>query len=227
MPDPHISPSPSGSRPRFRTVGDVETAVFRLGRDARPHAGTAPRQTPAGVVIVGAAGSGKDTLVDFIRADFDVTPIGFADPLRSFVAEMLGAGKHRTVAQALGDVVWAADPDAFVRRAQHRALQVGRYIITDARLPEELSAFPEALTIGLDAPASLRAARLAARDGAAYQSLGHVTETRVPALLAQSQVRLMNDGPDLSSFRALYQTALYPRLREHFHGARLASAPSP
>lgn len=176
----------------------------------------------AGVIIVGAAGSGKDTLVAWIREDFGATPIGFADPIRRFLRVLLGAGKHRAAAQAIGDAVRAADPDAFVRLAQHRAARVRRYVITDARLPRELSAFPDALRIGLDAPADLRAQRLAARDGAGYQPLSHATETHVPTLLTQCAVRLVNDGPDLASFRRLYETALYPRLVDHFRAAPVA-----
>ena len=179
-----------------------------------------------GLIIVGAAGSGKDTLVGWIRDDFGVTPIGFADPIRVFLRLLLGPGKHRAAAQAIGDAVRAADPLAFVRLAQRRAHRSRRFVITDARLPQELAAFGDALRIGLDAPADLRAQRLAIRDGAAYQPLAHATETQVPALLAQCQVRLVNDGPDLASFRRLYNTQLYPILVTHFGKARLAF-PSP
>lgn len=175
-----------------------------------------------GLIIVGAAGSGKDTLVGWIRNDFGVTPIGFADPIRVFLRLLLGPGKHRATAQAIGDAIRAADPLAFVRLAQRRAHRSRRFVITDARLPQELAAFGEALRIGIDVPESFRAERLAARDGAAYQPLAHATETQVPALLAQCQVRLVNDGPDLASFRRLYETALYPVLVHYFRAAPAA-----
>jgi len=49
----------------------------------------------AGVILVGAAGSGKDTVGAWIARDFGDTQLGFADPLRIFVAELLGPGKRR------------------------------------------------------------------------------------------------------------------------------------
>ena len=178
----------------------------------------------SGVLIVGAAGAGKDTLAGWIQEDFGTRPIGFADPLRLFLRALLGPGKHREAAQAIGDVIRAADPDAFVRLARRRAARTRRYVITDARLPRELAAFPEALTIGLSAPAEIRAARLARRDGSRYQPLNHVTETWVETLLTQCDVVLVNDEPGLETFHTRYEAEVLPRLAAHFTQRVTASA---
>lgn len=175
----------------------------------------------SGVLIVGAAGAGKDTLAGWIQEDFGARPIGFADPLRLFLRVLLGPGKHREAAQTIGDVIRSVDPDAFVRLARHRAARARRYVITDARLPRELAAFPDALTIGLAAPPAVRAARLAQRDGSAYQPLHHVTETWVDTLLAQCDVVLVNDEAGLEAFHARYEAEVLPQLAAHF--TRLAT----
>lgn len=176
----------------------------------------------SGIIIVGAAGSGKDTLAAWIARDFGTTPIGFADPIRAFVQDLLGPGKHRATAQAIGDAVRAADPEAFIRRAHERAAQVARYLITDARLPAELAAFPDALSIGLVCPAAVRARRLAARDGPGFQPLNHWTETAVDALIARCALQMHNDTPSLDTFEQAYTQALKPLLTWHF-----ADAPTP
>ncbi|MGC8489529.1 MAG: hypothetical protein ACP5QO_15115 [Clostridia bacterium] len=170
----------------------------------------------SGVLIVGAAGAGKDTLAGWIQEDFGTRPIGFADPLRLFLRVLLGPGKHREAAQAIGDIVRGVDPDAFVRLARHRAARAQRYVITDARLPRELAAFPEALTIGLAASPLVRAGRLARRDGAVCQPLHPVTETWVDTLLTQCDVVLRNDAPGLETFYARYEAEVVPRLAAHF-----------
>jgi adenylate kinase family enzyme len=182
----------------------------------------------AGVLIVGAAGAGKDTLAGWIQEDFGTRPIGFADPLRLFLRILLGPGKHREAAQAIGDVVRAGDPEAFVRLARRRAARARRYVITDARLPRELAAFPDALRIGIRASESVRAERLARRDGSRYQPLHHVTETWVETLLTQCDVVLTNDAEGLERFRAIYREQVQPlvvaflaerRIKERSRGA--------
>ena len=172
----------------------------------------------SGVLIVGAAGAGKDTLASWIQEDFGARPIGFADPLRLFLRVLLGLGKHREAAQTIGDVIRSVDPDAFVRLARHRAARARRYVITDARLPRELAAFPDALTIGLAASPAVRAARLAQRDGSRYQPLHHVTETWVDTLLTQCDVVLTNDGDGLERFAALYRAQARPLIAAYFTG---------
>ena len=181
----------------------------------------------SGIIIVGAAGSGKDTLAAWITRDFGATPIGFADPIRAFVQDLLGPGKHRAAAQAIGDAIRAEDPTAFIRRAQERAAQTPRYLLTDARLPAELAAFPDALSIGLVCPTAERARRLAARDGRAFQPLDHATETAVDALIARCALQIHNDTPTLATFEQAYTQALKPLLTRHFAYAPTPVSPSP
>lgn len=179
-----------------------------------------------GLLIVGAAGSGKDTLAAWLAADFDAVPVGLADPIRAFVAELLGPGKHRAAAQAIGDAVRAADPTAFIRAAQRRCAAIAAsghpWVIADARLPDELAAFPDALTLGLRCPAAERARRLAARDGPAFQPLDHPTETAVDALIARCALVVDNATPDLAAFRQTYETVVRPAAARWLRGATAA-----
>ena len=225
-------PPEAGERTWFRTLADGETVLFRFrqqvagrgGWRARPRTGhetlDGRRHPRAGVLIVGAAGSGKDTLVRFIQEDFGTHPIGFADPLRLFLRVLLGPGKHRAAAQAIGDAVRAVDPDAFVRLARRRATRSRRYVMTDVRLPQEFAAFPDSLSIGLSASPAVRAARLARRDGSAYQPLQHVTESEVDRLLPRCDVVLTNEGDSLEAFYARYVAEVRPRLAAYFATGR-------
>jgi cytidylate kinase len=165
----------------------------------------------SGVILVGPAGAGKDTVAAWIARDFSADCLGFADPLRTFVAGLLGPGKHRAALQAIGEALRAENPLVLVEEAQRQVAFRPRWVITDARLPQELAGFPDALTVAVTAPEALRVERLARRDGVAPQALHHPTEA-VDAAVAQCQIQLANTGTRHDLFVA-YRRQLYPYLR--------------
>jgi cytidylate kinase len=168
----------------------------------------------SGVILVGPAGAGKDTVAAWIAQDFSADCLGLADPLRTFVAGLLGPGKHRAALQAIGEALRAENPLVLVQAAQRRVAGRPRWVITDARLPQELAGFPGALTVAISAPLALRITRLRLRDGAAPHGLQHPTEA-VDDAIAHCQIHLANSG-SLDALHDAYADRVVPALVAHW-----------
>jgi len=163
---------------------------------------------------VGPAGAGKDTLAAWIADDFGAVRLGLADPLREFAQTLLGPGKHRATLQALGDALRAAQPLVLVAAAQRRVAGLPRWVITDARRPEEVTAFPDALPIAVTAPRPVRVARLRQRDNEPSPPLGHSSEA-VEAAQRLCRYHLANAGSWDAFWRAYVQT-IRPAVYQHW-----------
>lgn len=159
------------------------------------------------VLLIGAAGSGKDTVADYLAAQHGHQVFHIADPLKRLLADPVWEpvwavlyphgrpAKLRRELQDVGDVLRKWDPHMLVKLTV-AAIQEGvrphpahPWCIADVRLLAEYrllhDAFPHARVIGLNVPAAERLARLTARDGAppAGDWAAHPTERRVTHLL--------------------------------------------
>lgn len=169
------------------------------------------------IALTGPAGSGKDTLAQWLAEHYGYHVEHLSDPLREIAAEsawipifdaVYGPSWHkpgfkpRAVLQALGDACRALEPALLVTLLANRsggmALPI---VIADLRHPDEWHAcrqrWPKSCLIGCWAPAPVRVARLTARDGLAPDpaTLHHATEILAVDLQRCADWVWVNDGP--------------------------------
>lgn len=142
---------------------------------------------PPSVLLMGTAGSGKDTVADYLAATHGHAVFHIADPLKRLLGDpawepvwevLYPAGrpaKLRRELQEVGDLLRHWDPEMLVKMTAHAIRQTIRthpgqpWCVADVRLVDEFHAlhaqFPHARVLGLTVPDGERTARLAARDG--------------------------------------------------------------
>lgn len=158
------------------------------------------------LVVVGASGAGKDSVVDAWLAA--LPPARRPHRARRTITRTAHSASedHEAVADADFDALLARRAFAFhwdahglrygVRHEELSPLLGGGWVVVNgsrAHLPALLAAAPRAWIVEIDAPATLRAARLGDRgreDGGAVSSRLARTVAEVPA-----DLRILNDGP--------------------------------
>lgn len=147
-----------------------------------------------GVVIIGKAGSGKDTAAGYLVRQHGYVQYAFADRIRDIVAELFPdevlKGKPRHLLQGIGSYMRQLDPDVWVRYLFSRIEREkpGKYVISDCRYPNELKFALEhgAVPLYIHCPDAVRLERLQRRDGTVNGDLlGHESECAVEAVLDQ------------------------------------------
>ena len=162
---------------------------------------------PPSVLLIGSAGSGKDTVADYLAAAYGYAVFHVADPLKRLIGDpawepvwevLFPTGrptKLRRELQEVGDLLRHWDPEMLVKMTSNAIRQNIRthpgqpWCLADVRLVNEFHAFhaqfPHARIIGLTAWDAQRAERLVARDGTAPSGnwLAHPTEQQTTLLL--------------------------------------------
>ncbi len=167
-----------------------------------------------GLILIGKAGSGKDTVADYLVKKYGFVRYAFADKIRDIVIDLFPdevvKGKPRRLLQTIGTSMRQLDPDVWARYLVHRIEKEkpSLFVVSDCRYPNELKMLWElgALPVFIDCPYELRMQRLAVRDGVVNESLlSHESEQAVDELRKvvnlDDIVYLYNDG----TLEELYQ----------------------
>lgn len=125
-----------------------------------------------GIVLIGRAGAGKDTVASYLCERYGFWRYAFADKLKLVCQELFpemysGSVKPRKLLQDVGTAMRSVDPDVWVRALFRRidAERPRRVVITDCRYRNELAACLERgfIPVYIECRKDVRAKRLAAR----------------------------------------------------------------
>lgn len=145
------------------------------------------------VLIAGKAGSGKDTVGDWLIEHYGYQRVSFAEPMKRLGPVLWPhldwSQKQRVTLQKFGSVIRSVDPDTWVRLAWMRTEELNSLgtpvVLTDCRYPNELDFFGVrgAAAIRVEASYVTRVHRLTARDGSCdEEALKHISETSLDGL---------------------------------------------
>jgi len=127
-----------------------------------------------GIVLVGRAGSGKDTVADYLVSRYGFRRYAFADKLKEiardlFPEQFVNGIKPRRLLQDLGTQIRRLDPDVWINYLFSRIERENpeRAVITDCRYQNELQAAMSRWFVPLRIICSdeIRQQRLIKRDG--------------------------------------------------------------
>jgi ribose 1,5-bisphosphokinase len=158
------------------------------------------------VQVMGPSGAGKDTLIDYARARVDPAVVLFA---RRFITRPAESGGENHI--ALTEAGFAARREAglFPLTWQSHGFWYGIgaeidlwldrgfvVVVSGSRAawPQAIARYPNLLGLLIDAPAEIRAERLAARKREDERAIRARLEREVPLPLT-GMYRLCNDGP--------------------------------
>lgn len=189
--------------------------------------------TAPSILLIGPAGSGKDTVADYLAAQHGHRVFHIADPLKRLLAEPVWEpvwtvlyphgrpAKLRRELQDVGDLLRGWDPHMLMKlttaaiREDTRTHPGRPWCIADVRLLSEFrllhDAFPHARVMGLTVPVAERLARLTVRDGAppAGDWAAHPTERQVTHLLEMGVCdRLISNTGSREALYAAVEDAL-------------------
>lgn len=154
------------------------------------------------VVIAGKAGSGKDTVGDWLIEERGYVRVSLATPVKRVARELWPDldwnQKQRTVLQRFGMACRDVDPDTWLKLCWTEIQRVNAagspVVVTDCRFLNELEFFRlrGATCMRLESSYVDRVARLRARDGVVDESaLQHISETNLDGVDVPT---VLNDG---------------------------------
>ncbi len=166
------------------------------------------------VQVMGPSGAGKDTLIDYARARVDPATVIFA---RRFITRPAEAGGENHIALSGADFAARRQAGLFALTWQSHGFWYGigaeidlwlerNFVVvvsgSRAAWPLAKARYPDLLGLLIDAPAEIRAARLAARNREDEQAIRARLEREV-SLPLEGLHRLSNDGPIAAAGEAL------------------------
>lgn len=161
-----------------------------------------------GIILIGKAGSGKDTVAEYLVSRYGFKRYAFADKMKEIGRELFperfkSGKKPRCLLQDLGTYLRQIDPDVWTNFLFSRIEREkpARAVISDCRYERELARGRASgfVPVFVDCPEEIRQRRLAERDGEPMdrEAAGHSSENDVfhPSLLAG--VFCVNNGGSL------------------------------
>lgn len=128
------------------------------------------------ILIAGRAGSGKDTVADYLVKEYGYKKIGFADYVYKIAEELFGMkGKNRKLLQDIAQSLRRIDSNVLVKHAFYKIDEIQNpVVIADCRQPNEYvtAVQNEFIPIRVVADEKVRLERLIMRDKQSqYKSL--------------------------------------------------------
>ncbi len=134
-------------------------------------------------ILIGRAGSGKDTVADFLVEHYGFVKLSFAAKLKAIAEEMfpvLWQASKRTMLQSLGMKFREIDENVWVDYLLRQVNKYPKVIITDCRYENEHEICLKSgfIPVKINCADNTRADRLFKRDGRRMtaQEMGHISE---------------------------------------------------
>ena len=124
---------------------------------------------------------------------FEVTPVNLLRNLEIFSRISKDCGKERKLKQELGTWCREQDNNIWIRRVQQQCKD--NIVITDCRRKSEFDAFPNYISVFIDATLETRMERLKERDGVVDISMfQHKAEREIQSLRSRCDFIVENNG---------------------------------
>lgn len=149
------------------------------------------------IVLVGAMGSGKDTVADKLISDYGLIPIRLGSYIRAHVDDMFShipKSKRRPMYQQYGEGMRQVFGEFFWNEVAYEQKQDyysehSHHVVVDARQPHDIKFWMEKgyTLLCVDANEQNRELRLRSRDGGQFnpETLKHYTEVRAQEIIEQ------------------------------------------
>lgn len=98
------------------------------------------------IFLMGKQRSGKDTVADFLQAEYGFRKLSLATPVKEIAKDLFGMkGKNRGLLIQIGMKMREIDPDVWVKNLWRSLVTYGddRFVIPDVRFPNEYKFFKE------------------------------------------------------------------------------------
>ena len=126
---------------------------------------------------------------------FEVTPPNILRNLELFRRIPKDEPKERLLKQELGTWCREQDDNIWIRRVQEQCIGKDNIVITDVRRKSEFDAFPEYISVFIDATLETRMKRLRKRDGSADETMfQHKAEREIQSLRSRCDFIVENNG---------------------------------
>ncbi len=148
------------------------------------------------IALIGKAGSGKDTLADYLVTRYGYTRLAFADKVKEIARDLFGMeSKDRALLQAIGVKMREVRPTVWLDYIFRKAETGGPYVITDCRFKNEYDACKKRrwTAVRVITRDGVRFTRLQQRDGEFDPgAMGHISETDLDGV--HSDYLITNNG---------------------------------
>ncbi len=136
------------------------------------------------ILLIGKAGSGKDTVADYLVSRYEYTRFAFADKLKMVAEDLfpdLCVSRRRQILQSLGLKMRELDEEVWIKQILEMVKYYKMSVITDCRFQNEydiLTGKHGFIPVKVNCDDNVRAKRIYERDGVKISpaELSHISE---------------------------------------------------